>query len=640
MCGIAGIVKLNNTKVDYNQLRIFTDSIAHRGPDGFGYELLDEERIGFGHRRLSILDLSEAGKQPMYSNDNNLCITYNGEIYNFIEIRDELSHLGYQFKTQTDTEVILAAFKKWGEACLDKFNGMFAIAIYDAQNKSLFIARDRFGVKPFYYLYIPDQLFAFASETIAFKNLEGYRRELNEDVFKIALHQPEIIEGTSFTIYKNIYQLRPGHFLKIKNRSLEIKRWWMTQTNNLNIPASFKEQTEHFKQLFIDSCKLRLRSDVPIATALSGGLDSSSVYATLLNILNSTTIERTNSNNQKAFVAVFPNSKVDERKYAESLIQQLNGNAVYIEPNYSNLTQEIIRSTKLFDGLIGTPISAISAIYKAMKDNGITVSLDGHGVDEMLYGYNSYINMNFHHYIANGNKKQALSHAKILGGLNSPNNQSYFDKLVNNSMQSNLKTFVKKYVRPYKRTPISYFQGSNNFVDKVNEQVLSEILNELNICSHELPGEEYLYSDFHSITLPINLRDFDRASMQSGIEIRMPFMDYRLVNFVFNLPVEAKYGNGFTKLILREAMKGILPEDIRTRTHKIGIAAPLLEWFNKEIKEFVLDEVHSNTFINSQLWNGKNAAENLNKELKNGELTMSKCSKYWSLINANLILKN
>jgi asparagine synthase (glutamine-hydrolysing) len=275
-----------------------------------------------------------------------------------------------------------------------------------------------------------------------------------------------------------------------------------------------------------------------------------------------------------------------------------------------------------------------------MKDNGITVSLDGHGVDEMLYGYNSYINMNFHHYIANGNKKQALSHAKILGGLNSPNNQSYFDKLVNNSMQSNLKTFVKKYVRPYKRTPISYFQGSNNFVDKVNEQVLSEILNELNICSHELPGEEYLYSDFHSITLPINLRDFDRASMQSGIEIRMPFMDYRLVNFVFNLPVEAKYGNGFTKLILREAMKGILPEDIRTRTHKIGIAAPLLEWFNKEIKEFVLDEVHSNTFINSQLWNGKNAAENLNKELKNGELTMSKCSKYWSLINANLILKN
>ncbi len=640
MCGIAGIIKLDNTKVDYNQLRIFTDSIAHRGPDGFGYELLDDERIGFGHRRLSILDLTEAGKQPMYSNENNLCITYNGEIYNFIEIRDELSKLGYHFKTQTDTEVILAAFKKWGESCLDKFNGMFAIAIYDAQNKSVFIARDRFGVKPFYYLYLPDQLFAFASETIAFKNLGGFKRELNQDVFRIALHQPEIIEGTSFTIYKNIYQLRPGHFLKIKAGSIEIKRWWTTQTNNLTIPASFKEQTEHFKHLFFDACKLRLRSDVPIATALSGGLDSSSVYATLLNILNSTKIERTNSNNQKAFVAVFPNSKVDERKYAESLIKQLNGKAVYIEPNYSNLTQEIIQSTKLFDGLIGTPISAITAIYKAMKNNGITVSLDGHGVDEMLYGYNSYINMNFHHYIASGNKKQALSHARILGGLNSPNNQTYFDKLVNDSMLNNFKTLVKKFVRPYKKAPISYFQGSNYFVDKVNENVLTEILNELNICSHELPGEEYLYSDFHSLTLPINLRDFDRASMQSGIEIRMPFMDYRLVNFVFNLPVEAKYGNGFTKLILREAMKGILPEDIRTRTHKIGIAAPLLEWFNKEIKEFVLDETHTTTFKNSQLWNGKNASENLASDLKNGELNMNKCSKYWSLINANLILNN
>lgn len=640
MCGIAGIIKLDNTKVDFNQLRIFTDSIAHRGPDGFGYELLDDERIGFGHRRLSILDLTEAGKQPMYSNDNNLCITYNGEIYNFIEIRDELSKLGYHFKTQTDTEVILAAFKKWGESCLDKFNGMFAIAIYDAQNKSVFIARDRFGVKPFYYLYLPDQLFAFASETIAFKNLGGVKRELNQDVFRIALHQPEIIEGTSFTIYNNIYQLRPGHFLKIKGGSIEIKRWWTTQTNNLTIPASFKEQTEHFKQLFFDSCKLRLRSDVPIATALSGGLDSSSVYATLLNILNSTKIERTNSNNQKAFVAVFPNSKVDERKYAESLIKQLKGNAVYIEPNYSNLTQEIIQSTKLFDGLIGTPISAITAIYKAMKNNGITVSLDGHCVDEMLYGYNSYINMNFHHYIASGNKKQALSHARILGGLNSPNNQAYFDKLVNDSMQNNFKTLVKKFVRPYKRAPISYFQGSNYFVDKVNENVLAEILNELNINFHELPGEEYLFSDFHSLTLPINLRDFDRASMQSGIEIRMPFMDYRLVNFVFNLPVEAKYGNGFTKLILREAMKGILPEDIRTRTHKIGIAAPLLEWFNKEIKEFVLDETHTTAFKNSQLWNGKNASENLAADLKNGELNMNKCSKYWSLINANLILNN
>lgn len=640
MCGITGIINLNSNKVNLNQLRVFTDSISHRGPDGSGYELLDNERIGFGHRRLSILDLTDAGKQPMYSNDNRFCITYNGEIYNFIEIRDELINLGFNFKTQTDTEVILAAFKKWGEGCLDKFNGMFAFAIYDINNNSFFIARDRFGVKPFYYLHLPNQLFAFASETIAFKNLHGFKRELNEDVFRIALHQPEIIEGTSFTIYKNIYQLRPGHFIRVKDNSIEIKRWWKTQTNNLNITSNFIEQVDHFKQLFFDACKLRLRSDVPIATALSGGLDSSSVYATLLNILNSTKIERTNANNQKAFVAVFPNSKVDERKYAESLIRQLNGSAIYIEPNYSNLTNEIITSTKLFDGIIGTPISAITSIYKAMKDNGITVSLDGHGVDEMLYGYNSYINMNFHHFIATGNKEQSQRHAKILGGLNSPNNQAYFDKIVNDSIQSNFKSIIKKIVRPYKKASINYFQSSNLFVDEVNENILNEILSELNLHPHELPGEEYLYSDFHSITLPINLRDFDRASMQTGIEIRMPFMDYRLVNFVFNLPVEAKYGNGFTKLILREAMKGILPEDIRTRTHKIGIAAPLLEWFNAEIKEFVLDEVHSNAFRNSHLWNGKSAAQNLNSDIKNGELTMNKCSKYWCLINANLILNN
>jgi len=199
MCGIAGIWNLNGSSLEMNSLRKFTDSISHRGPDGSGYELLNDSMLGFGHRRLSILDLSEAGKQPMFNENRDLVISFNGEIYNFIEIRKELIASGEKFSTETDTEVILTAYKKWGKDCLNKFNGMFAIAIWDVNKKELLLIRDRFGVKPLYYLFIPNVIFAFASETIAFKNLSGFNRDVSQKILDISLAEPNIIEGS----YKN-----------------------------------------------------------------------------------------------------------------------------------------------------------------------------------------------------------------------------------------------------------------------------------------------------------------------------------------------------------------------------------------------------------------------------------------------------
>lgn len=643
MCGIAGIWNLNDKPLELNSLRQFTDSIKHRGPDGSGYELLCENTMGIGHRRLSILDLSEAGKQPMFSSENDLVISFNGEVYNFIEIREILLSAGEKFVTETDTEIVLRAYKKWGRDCLAKFNGMFAIAIWDNKTQELFLARDRFGVKPLYFLYVPETILAFASETLAFKYLDGFVREINPKTFNIALTNPEIIEGSDRTIFKNIYQVKPGYFLTLrKNEEPCIKQWWNTSDNFVKVPSSYNKQVEEYTNLFESACKLRMRSDVTIASALSGGLDSSSVYCTLYKLNKSkSVIERLPQNWQKAFVATFPNTSVDERKYAEQVVKHVNGEATYIIPDYKNLVSDVITATKLFDGIIKTPITSISDVYKSMRKNGVTVSLDGHGVDEMMYGYNSYVFEAFYDSISRKEFKKAQEYAKIICSL-SPN-YSYENLL--NTINNYDKSFFQKGVGFIKNKFLKPKHSNNNTQSQKNEwgnkidlNTYSEIISKYISPAHLSKPEQVIYGDFHYRSLPINLRDFDRASMQHGIEIRMPFMDYRLVQYVFSLPIDSKLGGGYTKRILRDAMRETLPEEIRTRTLKIGIGAPMNEWFNNELKEFVLDEINSAKFQNSSYWNGKKIKDDFDKAYSEKTLDKNFCNRGWAYINANLIL--
>ncbi len=642
MCGIAGIWNLNNKELSLTTLKRFTDSISHRGPDGSGYELLNDNTLGLGHRRLSILDLSEAGKQPMFSHERDLVISFNGEIYNFIEIRKELSDNGEKFVTETDTEVILRAYKKWGKDCLHKFNGMFAIAIWDEKNKELFVARDRFGVKPFYYLFIPQTIFAFASETIAFKHLDSFNREVNPKTIGIALTEPDILEGSDKTIFKHIYQLLPGHFLSLKQNSEPItKQWWNTASNLVKTANSYEQQIEEFRSIFEDACKIRMRSDVTIASALSGGLDSSSVYCTLHKLNNNnSSIDRLPADWQKAFVATFPNTSVDERKYAEQVVKHVNGKAVYIIPDYKNLVNDVVTATKLFDGIIQTPVTSISDVYKAMRKNGVTVSLDGHGVDEMMYGYNSYVFEAMYDCI---NKKQfdkAKEYAKVITGL-SPNYK--YPDLLNTINQYNKSIFEKgislitNKLKP-KNKGIEVSKNSPLWNYEIDGDTYKEITAAFHLPDNLSSPESKMYNDFHYRSLPINLRDFDRASMQHGIEIRMPFMDYRLVSYVFSLPQESKVGGGFTKRILRDSMKNTLPEEIRTRTLKIGIGAPMVEWFSNELKTFVLDEISSQKFLSSDYWNGTEIKKSVDTVYKQGNLDKNFCNKTWTYINANLVL--
>lgn len=622
MCGIAGIYKLNNEAVEKSTLIRFTDSMFHRGPDGAGYELFENNTLGLGQRRLAILDLSEAGRQPMSYADQRYWITYNGEVFNFEEIKKELMALGFHFKSNTDTEVILAAYTQWGKDCLSKLNGMWAFAIWDKQNKELFLSRDRFGIKPLYYIYQPNKLFAFASETRAFKFLDNFNRNFDEELLQINIADTYALEGCGLTPFKDIVQLLPGHFITIrKDKIAEQKRWWhIDDYRQTDIPKIVEEQAEKFYDLFRDACKIRLISDVPIATALSGGLDSSAVYSTVYDILNKEHLSRANPNSQKAFTAVFAGLPNDEAEYAKKAAEFCNTQTNFVGTDFSNLPQLIERETELVDCINTSPITSISGIYAGMKKNGITVSMDGHGVDEMMYGYRSMIYALYNNAFANKSVGEAREIAKVLSNMYHPDERQKVKSRFENELsakEKNDKNILKKLLKTVKgKTEVK------GYLTKNIKPIIGEPynFNELNI------EERMLYNDFFQATLPSLLRNFDRAGMVNSVEIRMPFMDWRLVSYVFSLQETSKVGNGFTKLLLRNAMKNKMHEEIRTRTFKVGIGSPVEYWFNGVLKTWVLDNIRDN-----------NLKENISNKYKQGNLTNKDAHTAWKHINVNLI---
>jgi asparagine synthase (glutamine-hydrolysing) len=623
MCGIAGIYNLNNTPVSIETLKRFTDSMVHRGPDGAGYEMFDNEKLGLGQRRLSILDLSEKGKQPMSYADGRYWITYNGEIFNFIKVREELQQLGHTFKSDTDTEVILAAYTQWGNSCLDKFNGMWAFAIWDERDKTLFLARDRFGIKPLNYIHQANNFFAFASETRAFKFLDGFKRKFDDELLRLNQKDSYALEGLGYTPFKDIVQLLPGHCMLVSRdkETLKQKRWWHIEDHlHKEIPKTLEEQATKFYEIFRDACRIRLISDVPVATALSGGLDSSAVYSTVNDILQKETLGRVNKDSQRAFSAIFPGLPQNEKEYADVAASFVGGSINYIETDFDNLPQTIAKETELCDFISTSPITAISAVYKGMKSNGITVSMDGHGVDEMLYGYRDMAYSLYNYSLWKGSKAEAESYSSVIANMYHPDlqiaQQAKFQKEITEKENKENQILCK-----IKRL-IKHNANSNEFLT-VDLPSLSD--RPYNFNSKLLP-ERMVYHEFFVHTLPVLLRNFDRASMMNSVEIRMPFMDWRLVTYVFSLPTNSKIGQGFTKLLVREAMKGKMDESVRTRTFKVGIGSPVDYWFNGALKEWVMESVKDS-----------NQKEALYKAYKTGGLSAQQVRDTWLGMNVELI---
>ncbi len=628
MCGIVGIWNLNGSPIDSLSLDRFTDTLAHRGPDGRGTHVDPLVPIGLGHRRLAILDISPAGHQPMSFADRRYWITFNGEIYNFLELRDELEGLGYRFISDSDTEVVLTAYVQWGEDCQFKFNGMWAFAIWDARDRVLFLSRDRFGVKPLHYFY-DKQHFAFASEMKAFLSLEWFQTSFDPHMVALALREYTHVEGTEKCLIHGVKRVKGGYCLSLRQgQAPRTRRWWNTLEHLEAVSGDFQEQAGRFRELFLDACRIRMRSDVPVGTALSGGLDSSSVLCGMAHIRSNIQDGRRLAKDwQKAFVAAFPGTSQDECYYAGEVIRHTGARQIYKEVDPAEIVEHIddvlFQIEEIHDITPGPWL-----IYRAQRQEGIAVSIDGHGGDELLAGYHFYPAIAMQDAIDPW--PQVIQLLQLRSILRDMVEDGYEDEVPSLKelarrcllqTKQSLSQGLQKWPGIHKPAGLIYHQllkKGQPFGKPVQKARVPGMLLvepeparypdfecDLNMMpSHFDSLNRSLYFDFHFSALPTILRNFDRCSMAHGVEIRAPFMDWRVVCYSFSLTSANKLGGGFSKRILREAMRGILPELIRKRKRKLGFGYPFSYWWRGPMKTFMLDYINTRDFLQSEIWNG------------------------------------
>ena len=568
MCGICGVLSSNTDDGRIIALtKTMSDSLMHRGPDGSGS--YSASHISLGHRRLAIIDLM-TGDQPMISGDNRYVIIFNGEIYNYIELREELKSLGRKFRTTSDTEVLLQAFEQWGPSCTVKLNGMWAFAVWDDKKKELFLSRDRFGIKPLYFSIMGD-MFLFASEPKAILASGAVSRDINRRMIFDYLAFT-ITDHTAETFFENISQLPPGHSLTIDS-SLQpkLERFWQLPQSpqSSNKDAGFL--IEEFRTLFTDAIRLRLRSDVPVGSCLSGGLDSTSIVCTAQNMLKGADekIKR-----METFSAIFKGSDIDESHLIQETENQIDTNSHYVTPVKEEMLADIENFVRSQDEPIVTP-SAISQcnVMRLANENNVKVLLDGQGADETIGGYTRFISSRAADLFREGEIQKAF---QTLMNTRSSLMERFavaalFLSMVATDRMSGLIQSFSTFLMSFRTTDSKAAmhedlrsEGASRTFDRYQKQ------------------PPYLFSSLQFSTdhrLQELLRYEDRNSMRYSIETRLPFLDYRLVSFEFtSLPDSLKINEQWTKRVLREAMTGVIPDTIRNRKDKLGFAVPEREW--------------------------------------------------------------
>ena len=584
MCGICGIYNVNITEEKFKKC---VNTLEHRGPDDFGIYM--DEICGLGHRRLSILDLSEAGRQPMVSADNRYYIILNGEIYNYIELKETLLTKGYCFSSGTDTEVALYSFIEWGEECQNKFNGMWALIIYDRLNKSLFVSRDRFGVKPLYYAKI-GMGWGFASEMKALIPMMK-KVSVNTDIL-MDKNRHMGYESGECCLINEISRLPAGHSMNVDANGIKVKRWWSTLEHLVTAPHDYREQTELYRDMFVDACRIRMRSDVTLGTALSGGLDSSATICTMAHIAKTIQGNDINKSFQNAFVASLDGSVLDETRYAREVTDYLDIPLTEVKIDPIRAIDEMPEYLYKFEEVYRTSPVPMMQTYASMKKNGVTVTLDGHGADEQFAGYPGdqlYALLDTHGNRAERDAIMDLYYGCIKGDV------SISDKEKRRRMfDFELRHYAKKML------------GVPTWDRLLDKDIKAEFMKMGHL-------ERTLYNSTHMTILPTLLRNYDRYSMASGIEIRMPFMDYRLVTFAFSIDWKSKMNGGYSKSIVRDALRDIMPPSIVNRKSKIGFSTPYNEWARGPWKEWLQDEVSSKEFSECSFIN----AEKVRKDVLN-----------------------
>ena len=550
MCGIFGLVDKTGP-VDADQVGRLTDLVAHRGPDGRGVRV--SGNVGLGHRRLAIIDLSEDGAQPMRDRCYPIWVTYNGEIYNYLELRAELEALGFTFSTASDTEVLLAAYVCWGEKCLERFNGMWSFAIHDERYNTVFCARDRFGVKPFYYINTPTH-FAFSSEIRQLLPLIG--RPVAEDELISDFLICGLTDHTHRTFFKGIEKLPPGHLMRVdaSTGELEVARYYSLQPRVTN--ADDEKLTLRLRELLDDATRLRLRSDVRVGTCLSGGLDSSSV-ATLA-------ARRHALNSNEAFFAITAVSQQasnNEEKYAAQVAKVAGLNWLRTEPTYEDFaaTAETLIDVQE-EPFAGPSIMMQYEVMRTARLNGVTVLLDGQGGDETLLGYHRY----YAAWLLDHLRQDGIGGfvSAFLSAMKAGISAQRLLMYLFGARSAGLRELVHRWQYGFLRKP--YLPESlRRFASSTGDARAMQVL------------------EITETNLPMLLRFEDKNSMRFAIETRLPFLDYRFVEFALGLSNRIKLNRGWTKWPLRIAMQNILPATICWRKEKIGFAAPEELWLNR-----------------------------------------------------------
>lgn len=609
MCGISGL--LSPSAIAVSNLVAMNTLIRHRGSDDEGYvlfgkdtvtclagsdtaqgamhapvpwspkqhinsEMPEEINLALGHRRLAIVDLSPFGHQPMSFADGRYWITYNGEVYNHLELRAELEAAGYGFISHSDTEVILAAYDYWGEECLSRFNGMWAFSIYDTKARSLFFARDRFGVKPLYYWTAPDGALCFGSEIKQFTVYPGWKARVNgQRAYDFLVWG--ITDHTDETLFESVYQLRPGC-----SSTIDVQAWqgqmasgrlpirqWYTLTAQF-FTGDFAGAAAQFKEIFTESVKLRLRADVSVGSCLSGGLDSSSIVCVANQLLR----KQDAHSLQRTFSACANVERFDERKWIDEVVRKTGVDAHFVYPSLEKLFDESPSITWHQDEPYGsTSIYAQWNVFRLAAENGVKVMLDGQGADEQLAGYHGYFAPRLAGLLR---KREWLTLWYEMQMTKSQHGYSMF----------RLMAYMANVLLP---------QGVKDVLRRVAGRTHSSPawLNMLALGAEpvdpfaKLGGyantiQSLSTAQLTATILQMLLHCEDRNSMAHSIESRVPFLDYRLVEFVLGLPDEYKLSCGITKRVQRAGMSGILPNMIRDRMDKLGFVTPEEVWVKQQ----------------------------------------------------------
>jgi asparagine synthase (glutamine-hydrolysing) len=623
----------------------FTHSLAHRGPDGFAIEHYADARLWLGHRRLAIIDLSEKGRQPLSYANGRYWITYNGEVYNYAELRTELSALGHRFVSDTDTEVILAAYAQWGPECQLRFNGMWALAIWDNQDRELFLSRDRFGVKPLHYT-LHNGAIAFASELKAFLALPWIDGAFDLEILSETLTNLNGHESTEYTLLPKVLRLPAGHAMLVAaDGRVRLTRWWNTLNHLPTIPTKLERQVGEFRDIFFDACRMRLRSDVSLATSLSGGLDSSAIACAISELNRNGKIFGAPRDWQRAFVICWKGTPYDEENYARTIVQHAEMAAQFEHLDETIAVNNLERIIFDVESVFLDPKVGHWMVYRAMRANGIYVTLDGSGADELLGGYPSCVVRAIDTALT---VSRYLDLRRALTGLDDGTRSGIL-----RGFQSLLKYEIRRLqllepLRPIRARirdlcmHLRRLTGSETLsFSEQNRQILRPYLGPHRLYDERLDNETYgmtplqamLFSWFHKGMLPTLLRNFDRASMAHGVETRMPFMDWRLVTYSFALPETSKLGGGFTKRVLREAMKGIMPDSIRLRRNKFGFVSPINIWTRGPLNSWVRDACASQCFLESPVWNGLEVRSFVNRAV----VAQKSIQPVWPIIQAYLL---